>query len=189
MVSYRVIANVFGVVCILMLALLVKTQGELNDVRNKMMVTKPVVAAEPKKKEVRKKKEFAYDSLAIQNKNLLNIKSLKNGKWKGQIGVDKHGHAIFKDWEYGIRAASYVLKNYSKKHKVNTVEDLVHRFCTGNHEAYIRFLSDKLGVKRNQKIELTKYIPRLLKYMAMFESGNHKLPDRLFASYDILADL
>lgn len=184
--SYKMIANLCGMVMIVMLVLLVNTQNELQNTREKLYtIEKDMV----KRNNTNVKKSKSVESIPYKNKNLLNIKSLKNDKWKGQIGVDKHGHAIFKDWEYGIRAASYVLKNYSKKHKVDTIEDLVHRFCTGNHEAYIKFLSEKLNVNRNQKIELIKYIPKLLKYMAIFESGDHKLPDKLFASYDVIADL
>ena len=127
-------------------------------------------------------------SLSVKNKNLLNVKALENGKWKGQIGTDKFGHAVFKDWEHGIRAASYVLNAYAKNHQIDTITALVHRFCTGNHTAYIRYLCKNLGVTKEQKIDLIAYMPKLLRYMAKFESGR-TLPERLFVPYDIVAKL
>lgn len=189
--SYRAFANLCCVVMVMMLitigylsiTLTKERKASINQTR---IIEVPVV---PKVKKPKVVKNAIEETIAFKNKNLLNIKSLKNDKWKGQIGEDKFGHAIFKDWEYGIRAASYVLKNYSKKHKICTIEGVINRFCTGNRDKYISFLSENLGVKPKQKIELIKYIPKLLKYMAIFESGNHKLPDRLFAGYDVIAEL
>ncbi|MBQ7606449.1 MAG: hypothetical protein IJU76_00455, partial [Desulfovibrionaceae bacterium] len=51
-------------------------------------------------------------TLARKNLNFLNVKGTG---WVGQIGNDKFGHAIFSSLEYGIRAGSFVLKNYAKR--------------------------------------------------------------------------
>lgn len=185
--SYRTLANILGVISIAMLIMLINTYMELCDTKDKLKNIKPVVIA--KAVPVKKAKVSIQDNIPHTNKNLLNIKSLRNDKWKGQIGTDKYGHAIFKDWEYGIRAASFVLKNYSKKHEISTIEDLIYRFCEGDRENYIAFLEKNLKIKRDKKIELIKYIPKLLRYMAIYESGNHKLPDKLFACYDVLEEI
>lgn len=192
--SYRVLANLYCVVMMVMFGMLVNSQFEISDLRERLSNVKPVIkeVVKVKEKVVYKQKDVQVNeqnNISHNNKNLLNIKSLKYDKWKGQIGTDRFGHAIFKDWEYGIRAASFVLKNYSKRHKIDTIESLIHRFCRGNQTEYIEYLSKSIGVKPNEKIELVKYLPKLLKYMAIYESGNHKLPDKLFACYDILAEL
>ena len=128
-------------------------------------------------------------SMAFQNKNLLNVKNSWGGnKWKGQIGTDRFGHAIFSDWEYGIRAASIVLKNYANKHEIDTVQKIVKRFCTGNHQTYIKFISKKLNVSPDEKIDILKRMPELLKAMARFESGQD-IPDRFFVPYDVVTYL
>lgn len=133
--------------------------------------------------------EIPGDVLAIQNKNPLNVKDLgKLGPWKGQIGKDRHGHAIFSDWEYGVRAASLTLRAYARKHGVDTLQKLVERFSTNNHTKYTAFLARRLNVAPDEKIDLVRRMPELLRHMARFECGQH-LPEHLLAPYDILEKL
>jgi len=40
-----------------------------------------------------------------RNKNPLNVKQVPDGGWKGSVGADDRGHAVFEDPAYGIRAA------------------------------------------------------------------------------------
>lgn len=131
-------------------------------------------------------------TLAQKNKNPLNIKRLGHGrKWEGQIGVDKFGHVIFSSWEHGVRAASFTLRSYARRHKVDTIDALVSRFCTAkgkNYEKYVRFLCKRIGVQRKQKIDLVEHMPQLLRAMARFESGMN-LPEELFVPYDVVAYL
>jgi len=139
------------------------------------------------KKEVKEEFIKTEDILAIQNKNPMNIKALANGdKWKGQIGVDKFGHVIFESWEFGLRASAMVLKNYAIKHKINTVEGVVKRFCVGNQKQYADFLAKRLGVKPQEKFCIIKRMPELLQAMAKFESG-HEFPAKYMVAYDLLA--
>lgn len=126
--------------------------------------------------------------LAVRNRNPFNIKALKRDKWKGQTGVDSQGHAIFESYEYGVRAAAHVLKNYSRKHKISTVAELVGRFAEGNREEYIRYICKRMGVRPDEKINMLHSIPSLLRIMARFESGR-TLPESLFVPYDILAKI
>ena len=116
--------------------------------------------------------EFAPKTLAQQNRNFANVKSLKNGQvWEGQIGTDKFGHAIFKHPAYSIRACALVLKSYERRHKIQTVKDLVYRFAEGNREPYIKHLCKVLDVEPEQKISLTKRMPELLRGIVRFETG------------------
>lgn len=126
-------------------------------------------------------------SLAYKNKNLLNVKSIK-GRWQGQIGTDKYGHAIFRTWEHGIRAASLTLKNYAKRHKICTVRGIIERFAEGNQVEYINYLCRNLGVAPDEKINLIAHLPQLLRHMARWESGSVP-PEHLFVAYDVLATL
>jgi len=131
-------------------------------------------------------------TLSQKNKNPLNIKRLGGGqKWQGQIGVDRFGHVIFTSWEHGVRAASFTLKAYARRHKVDTVEDLVSRFCEAKGKAYIAYVNyicRRLGVKSNEKIDLVEHMPKLLRIMARYESGM-PLPEELFVPYDVIAFL
>lgn len=129
------------------------------------------------------------DTLSRRNNNPLNVKAPANGgNWKGQTGVDKFGHAVFASREYGIRAGALVLRTYARKHKVSTVEELVTRFAEGNHEGYIRHLCRKLKVRPDEKIDLVKRMPELLRVMVRQESGED-LPEHFFAPYDVVAAL
>ena len=126
------------------------------------------------------------ETLSQKNKNPLNVKALSGGdKWQGQIGRDRFGHAVFSTWEHGMRAAALVLKNYHKEHGIETVEGIVTRFAEGNREEYIAYLCKRLKVKRDQKIDIIRRMPEILRAMARYESGE-TLPDRLFVAYDIL---
>lgn len=129
------------------------------------------------------------ETLAQRNNNPLNVKRPANGgNWKGQVGTDKFGHAVFASREYGIRAGALVLRTYAREHKVATVEALVTRFAEGNHAGYIRHLCHKLRVRPDEKIDLVKRMPELLRAMVRQESGED-LPEHFFAPYDVVAAL
>lgn len=76
------------------------------------------------------------NTLAVQNNNPCNIKAVRT-PWKGQVGTDKHGHAVFDEPAHGIRAAASVLINYYLRHGLDTLNGVVGRFCTGNREQYV----------------------------------------------------
>ena len=111
-------------------------------------------------------------SLARQNRNFMNVKALSNGeKWLGQIGVDKYGHVIFSDAAYSVRAGAIIIRSYERKHKINTVEGLINRFCQSNRKAYIDHLCAALHVKKDTKISLTANLHKLIPAMIYFETG------------------
>ena len=131
-------------------------------------------------------------TLSQKNKNPLNIKRLSHGQtWQGQIGVDKFGHVIFSTWEHGVRAASFTLRSYARNHHIDTVAGLVSRFCDAKgkrYDNYVRYICKRIGVEKDQKIDLVEYMPQLLRVMARYESGMD-LPEELFVPYDVVAFL
>ena len=131
-------------------------------------------------------------TLAQKNKNPLNVKSMPHAVWEGQVATDRHGHAVFSSWEYGIRAASLTLRSYARRHSIDTVEAVVQRFAKTatpeNKARYTGFLARRLNVGPREKINLIERMPELLRHMAKYESGLD-LPARYFAPYDILAKL
>lgn len=125
------------------------------------------------------------DTLAVRNNNPLNIKAIKT-PWKGQIGTDRHGHAVFDDPAHGIRAAANVLINYYLRHGLDTLNGVVGRFCTGNREQYVAYLSRRLGLRPDESFNILDRLPELLQAMARFESG--KEWDRsLFLPYSLIS--
>ena len=198
--SWRTLANISGLVLIAAMYCLVQTceynemlyreNAELRKsveylMENPKVIHKVIHVQSPEKTS----DEPTGNAIAIRNKNPLNIKSFnKKDPWRGQVGVDKHDHAIFESWEYGIRAASLTLRSYARRHKIDTIEGLVMRFAHGNQKPYISYLCRRLDVKPDQEIDLITYMPKLLRHMARFESGQ-ELPERWFAPYDVLAKL
>lgn len=177
----------FGLVCICAVcsAIIFYLYGQMSD--DCIRLEKEVIEYR-KQEELRKNGEAGKAlSLAFLNRNPLNVKAVSGG-WEGQIGVDGQGHAIFKSWEHGMRAASIVLKNYAKRHRIDTISDVIDRFAEGNRQQYKDFVAKKLGVKSDAKINIIQRMPELLRAMARFESGSD-LPEVLFVPYDILARL
>ena len=113
--------------------------------------------------------------------NYVNVKT-PNGRadyWKGQVGIDRHGHAIFRSPEWSLRAGAIVLRNYARRYKLNTVEGIVKRFSTNNHAEYIGFLCRKLGVKPDEPFDVVKRMPELLPAMVRFETGRAVAPEHV----------
>lgn len=125
-------------------------------------------------------------TLASRNNNPMNVKTPGKKRWKGQIGQDKFGHAVFETEEHGLRAGAMVLRAYAQKHKIATVEELVKRFAEANHEGYINHLCSKLKVNRKEKIDLVARLPEIMRVMVKQESGKD-IPEHLLVPYDVAA--
>ncbi len=120
--------------------------------------------------------------------NPFNIKRrYGGGKWKGEIGHDSQGHVHFISVEYGIRAAAFVLRSYYKVHKIATLEAIIDRFCGGNKE-YVKFLSNRLNLKPNEKFNVLARLPELMQAMSKYESGR-QLPSECLVTLDIAREL
>lgn len=65
--------------------------------------------------------------------------------------------------EEGLKALDNQLKIYGEKHKIDTLRGLVTRYAPPSEndtENYIKFLSDRTGIKPDQKIDLTDPVQR-----------------------------
>lgn len=118
------------------------------------------------------------ETKAMQNRNPGCVKSLgKKNEWKGAIGYDNQGHVIFKNYAYGLRAMALTLLAYENKHGVDTPTKLIKRYCTSNHDAYIKHICKSLKLKPHQKFSIRKRLPELITAMVRFESG-YALPEQ-----------
>ena len=125
------------------------------------------------------------NTLAVQNNNPCNIKAVRT-PWKGQVGTDRHGHAVFDEPAHGIRTAANVLINYYLRHGLDTLNGVVGRFCTGNREQYVAYLSRRLGLRPDESFDVLARLPELLQAMARFESGR-EWDKSLFLPYSLIS--
>lgn len=127
-----------------------------------------------------KSDEYARTSLARQNRNFLNVKTLSNGDlWKGQIGTDRFGHAIFSDAAYGFRAAAITIRSYEKKHGLKTLEELVGRYCQSSRKEYAAFLGKALKIAVDKPFSYSSRMHELIVAMARWESGESVSLDKI----------
>ena len=118
-------------------------------------------------------------TLSRAARNYCNVKAPRDDYWQGQVGRDRHGHAIFKSPEWSLRAGAIVLRNYAKRHNIHSVRGIVERFSTCNHDEYAAFLAKRLGVGENERIDIVKRMPELLPAMVRFESGRSVAPEHI----------
>ena len=139
-------------------------------------------------------------SRGLDNKNYLNIK----GKgWKGQIGQDTRGHAIFSSSEWGIRAGIILLRTYWFKHRLRTIAAILSRWApstdtigsipgapANSPKEYSEFVADRVGIKPTQQLSLfcddgrlcnVRQLKDLFEAMAAYEIGKgFDTPDEEF---------
>ena len=180
-------------------ALTYKAQAE--DLKGRLAVARGQLAdaekriAEARKGLTKRERQILASSLAGKPgtiaralNNPCNIKQMSGGrKWRGEIGVDRHGHVRFSSIHYGLRAAAFVLHSYETKHKIKTIEGLIERFCGGNRD-YVKFLSRRMGLKPDEEFSFTARMADLLRFMSIYESGAEVSPE-LIATMDVLASI
>ena len=110
-------------------------------------------------------------------KNPLNIKD-HNQNWIGEVGSDGN-LVIFDTPDNGIRAGSKLIDTYVSRHGIGTVKDFLNRFAPDTEndtKAYIKTVSNKLGVKPTEFIDLTDNVnkARLLKILIDVESPSRR---------------
>ena len=136
--------------------------------------------------------------IGLNNNNPANVKVLSDGKlWAGQIGEDSQGHAIFIHPYFGLRAAATVLRNYQILYGIDTIYKIIMRFVEPHYDSkgndlrlkYIRFISDRLGIGYNAKIDISKMIPQLLEAMVNYELGVQPFPKITYVLLGVGADL
>ena len=180
-------------------ALAFKAQAE--DLKGRLAVAKGQLAdaerrvAEARKGLTKRERQILAEqevgragTLSRKANSWLNVKAPTDSYWKGQVGRDRHGHAIWKAPEYSLRAGALVLRSYYQRHNICTVEGIVKRFSTNNHEEYISYLCRHLGLKPNEKFNIIQRIPELIRHMSAFETGR-QVPESKIATLDILASI
>lgn len=133
------------------------------------------------------KKEIYGDTRGLRNNNPCNLKSSKNTKWDGQIGSDGK-FIIFESPEYGIRACAKNLKNYQHKNGLDTLRSMVYRMGPpheNNTKKYVRNLSNIVGVSPDEKINVLKHLPEIIKGIIFLENGKMPYPEKMFIGYTI----
>ena len=108
--------------------------------------------------------------------------------WRGQCGIDKHGHAIWTHPEYSIRAGALTLRSYYQRHGIKTVRGIIERYSTSNHKDYTDYVAKRMKVDPDQEIDVIRRMPELIRYMAEFETGR-PVPLHLLATLDILSKI
>lgn len=97
----------------------------------------------------------------FRNNNPGNLRPSED-QWQGMLGVDRKGseagYLIFDSPESGIRALAKNLLTY-QRNGVNTIEEIISRWApasdNNNTEAYIKFVSDRLGVPRDATLNVS----------------------------------
>ena len=133
------------------------------------------------------KKEIYGDTRGLGNNNPCNLKSSKNTKWDGQIGSDGK-FIIFESPEYGIRACAKNLKNYQHKNGLDTLRSMVYRMGPPHEndtKKYVRNLSNIVGVSPDEKINVLKHLPEIIKGIIFLENGKMPYPEKMFIGYTI----
>lgn len=133
------------------------------------------------------KKETYGDTRGLRNNNPCNLKSSKNTKWDGQVGSDGK-FIIFESPEYGIRACAKNLKNYQQKNGLDTLRSMVYRMGPPHEndtKKYVRNLSNIVGVSPDEKINVLKHLPEIIKGIIFLENGKMPYPEKMFIGYTI----
>lgn len=133
------------------------------------------------------KKEIYGDTRGLRNNNPCNLKSSKNTKWDGQVGSDGK-FIIFESPEYGIRACAKNLKTYQHKNGLDTLRSMVYRMGPPHEndtKKYVRNLSNIVGVSPDEKINVLKHLPEIIKGIIFLENGKMPYPEKMFIGYTI----
>lgn len=129
-------------------------------------------------------------TVGIRNNNPMNIV----GKgWRGQCGsgekVDSIGHAVFENIHYGLRAGARTLINMQFSRGCRTIRQYVDRYCETNKDAYIKHLSQAMGIGPDQEFLIYDYLAVMMKTIIKQENGYNPYPDSYFIPYTFISNL
>lgn len=113
----------------------------------------------------------------IRNNNPGNIRW--GDDWKGLVSVAQRTDKSFCQFvkpEYGIRAMVIVLRNYQRKHGLNTVSGIINRWAPTNEndtQSYINSVAKATGVTPDQRIDTndSRFMMKLLQAIIQHENG------------------
>ena len=111
----------------------------------------------------------------IRNNNPLNLRVGNN--WKGEVSQPTDlTFEQFTEMKWGVRAAFIVLRNYIKRHKLNTVRKIISRWAPANEnntQVYIKTVCERANLKPDEPIswDNTCQMIALLLAMCFVENG------------------
>ena len=95
----------------------------------------------------------------IRNNNPGNIR-LSSAKWRGQRAVQTDiAFVEFESPLLGLRALMVLLLTYYRRYDLDTVQSIINRYAPPHENAtdhYAESVSKQLGVRRRQKLDLTR---------------------------------
>lgn len=113
----------------------------------------------------------------IRNNNPGNIRW--GDDWKGLVPKSQRTDKDFCQFitpEYGIRAMIVILRNYQRKHGLNTISGIINRWAPTNEnntQAYIDSVAKSTGVTPDQSIHTddSRFMMKLLQAIIRHENG------------------
>ena len=113
----------------------------------------------------------------IRNNNPGNIRW--GDDWKGLVPETQRTDKSFCQFtkpEYGIRAMIVILRNYQRKHGLNTVSGIINRWAPPNEndtQSYINSVANATGVPPDQRIDTgdSRFMMNLLQSIIQHENG------------------
>ncbi|NIG88682.1 structural protein [Serratia symbiotica] len=117
-------------------------------------------------------------SRGIRNNNPGNIRW--GDEWQGLVSKPDRTDKLFCQFttpEYGIRAMIIILRNYQRKHGINTISGIIHRWAPTSEndtQAYIDSVSQEVGVAPDQRIDISdsRILMKLLQAIIRHENGS-----------------
>ncbi|EBQ4836125.1 structural protein [Salmonella enterica subsp. arizonae] len=113
----------------------------------------------------------------IRNNNPGNIRW--GDDWKGLVPKEQRTDKAFCQFvtpEYGIRAMIVILRNYQRKHGLNTITDIINRWAPTNEnntQAYIDSVAKTTGTAPDQFVHTddSRFMMKLLQAIIRHENG------------------
>ncbi|MGF2652831.1 structural protein [Serratia marcescens] len=113
----------------------------------------------------------------IRNNNPGNIRW--GDDWKGLVAKPQRTDKAFCQFtspEYGIRAMIIILRNYRRRHGLNTITGIISRWAPAsenNTQAYINSVAQATGVTPDQPVDTTdsRFMVKLLQAIIRHENG------------------
>ncbi|HEY3985134.1 structural protein [Cedecea sp.] len=116
-------------------------------------------------------------SRGVRNHNPGNIRW--GDDWKGLVPTAQRTDKSFCQFispEYGIRAMVIILRNYQRKHGLNTVSGIINRWAPTSEndtQAYISSVTQAVGVPADQRIDVmdSRIVIPLVEAIIKHENG------------------
>jgi hypothetical protein len=113
----------------------------------------------------------------VRNNNPGNIR--RGDDWKGLLPTAQRTDKSFCQFispEYGIRAMVIILRNYQRKHGLNTVSGIINRWAPASEndtQAYINSVAQATGVSPDQGVDTrdSRFMMKLVQAIIKHENG------------------